>query len=394
MFTGLFLLFGCIQMEETNSNEQNNNNNGPWRLIWSDDFDSDSIDTSKWNKVLWRPYYVNNEEQAYTDRDENLFIRDGKLVIKALIEPGFVGEDYAGNSYVADYTSGRMNTASKFDWTYGRIDVRAKLPAGRGSWPAIWMLGSNIHIFGWPHCGEIDIMEHVGYDEGEIHASIHTTDYNHMNDTQKTGQVNISTATDLFHTYSLEWDNTFMRYFVDNEPYFFIYNDSNGDVNKWPFDQPFYIILNLAVGGSWGGVQGIDPNAFPMEMEVDYVRVYERNESNETVQVTFQVDMKNEMVNGTGVWLSGGNISSGQPSGLAMSHIPETTIWETTLTLPPNSSYSYKYRNGHFPYSWNGGWESVPNECGGDGYNNRFTTIGESDTTLPAVCFSSCLICE
>ena len=365
-----------------------------WTLVWNDEFDRDAIDDQKWNKLLWRPGWVNNESQAYTDRDTNLFIGDGKLVIRGLIEPGYSGTDYTGTDYNADFTSGRVNTAGLATWTYGRFDIRAKLPKGNGSWPAIWMLGSNIATAGWPHCGEIDIMEHVGYDDGNIHASIHTTDYNHMIGTQKSGQVTTPTATDSFHVYSLEWDSTYIRYLVDNEPYFFIYNDSDGDEDKWPFNHSHYVILNLAVGGDWGGVQGIDPNAFPMEMEVDYVRVFKKSDSSNNVDATFQVDMKGQTISGTGVWLSGGNMSSGQPGGLQMQPVAGTTLWEITLTLPPNSSYTYKYRNGHYPDTWAGGWESIPDDCGEGHYNDRTLSVMESDTTLPVICFSKCMACD
>jgi beta-glucanase (GH16 family) len=393
----VFLIFLTVCEESIYSNQlpdENNHTLEGWELVWNDEFDGDAIDDQKWNKLLWRPGWVNNELQAYTDRDTNVFVQDGNLVIQALIEPGFFGTDYTGTTYTADYTSGRLNTAGKGEWTYGRFDTRAKLPKGIGSWPAIWMLGSNISTVGWPHCGEIDIMEHVGFDEGNIHASIHTTDYNHVNGTQKSGQVIIPTATDSFHVYSLEWDSTYIRYLVDDEPYFFIYNDSNGDEDKWPFNKPQYIILNLAVGGDWGGAQGIDPTVFPMEMKVDYVRVFEKSESSTNVNVTFQVDMKNEMVSGEGVWLSGGNISSGQPGGLQMQPVADTTIWEITLTLPPYSSYNYKYRNGHYPDTWSGGWESVPDECGEGSYNDRALLVGNSDTTLSVVCFNECTACD
>ena len=393
----VFLIFLTVCEESIYSNQlpdENNHTLEGWELVWNDEFDGDAIDDQKWNKLLWRPGWVNNELQAYTDRDTNVFVQDDNLVIRALIEPGFFGTDYTGTSYTADYTSGRLNTAGKGEWTYGRFDTRAKLPKGIGSWPAIWMLGSNISAVGWPHCGEIDIMEHVGFDEGNIHASIHTTDYNHVNGTQKSGQVIIPTATDSFHVYSLEWDSTYIRYLVDDEPYFFIYNDSNGDEDKWPFNKPQYIILNLAVGGDWGGAQGIDPTVFPMEMKVDYVRVFEKSESSTNVNVTFQVDMKNEMVSGEGVWLSGGNISSGQPGGLQMQPVADTTIWEITLTLPPYSSYNYKYRNGHYPDTWSGGWESVPDECGEGSYNDRALLVGNSDTTLSVVCFNECTACD
>jgi len=286
-----------------------------------------------------------------------------------------------------------MNTDDKVSWTYGRFDIRAKLPKGKGSWPAIWMLGENISTVGWPNCGEIDIMEHVGFDDGRIHASIHTEDYNHMNNTQKSGSTFIETATDSFHIYSLEWSPTYLHYLIDNESYFFVYNGSNGDVAKWPFDEPQYIILNLAIGGDWGGIQGIDPSAFPMKMLVDYVRVYKMSENYNNVQVTFQVDMKNETVNGTGIWLSGGSISSGQPGGLQMQPLSDTSIWQTILTLPPNSSYTYKFRNGFYPDAWSGGWESLSGDCGTGQHNDRFISVGISDTTFQAVCFGECIKC-
>ena len=237
-------------------------------------------------------------------------------------------------------------------------------------------------------------MEHVGFDDGEIHGSIHTEDYNHMNNTQKSGTTFIETATDSFHVYSLEWTPSYLHYLVDNGSYFFVYNDSNGDVAKWPFDEPHYIILNLASGGDWGGAQGIDPSAFPMKMLVDYVRVYKMSENFNNVQVTFQVDMKNETVSGTGVWLSGGSISSGQPGGLQMQPVDDTNIWETTLTLPPNSSYSYKFRNGFYPDTWSGGWESLSGDCGTGQHSDRSLSVGISDTTLQAVCFGECIACD
>ena len=391
----LAITLGCAEDVEKNdgSIDEEENEVSQWELVWADEFDSEEIDGSKWNKLRWRPGWVNNEQQAYTDRDINLYLDDGNLVIQSLIEPGYYGTDYTGTAYNSDYTSGRMNTDDKVSWTYGRFDIRAKLPNGKGSWPAIWMLGENISTVGWPNCGEIDIMEHVGFDDGRIHASIHTEDYNHMNNTQKSGSTFIETATDSFHIYSLEWSPTYLRYLIDNESYFFVYNGSNGDVAKWPFDEPQYIILNLAIGGDWGGIQGIDPSAFPMKMLVDYVRVYEMSENFNNVQVTFQVDMKNETVNGTGVWLSGGSISSGQPGGLQMQPVSDTYIWQTTLTLPPNSSYTYKFRNGFYPDTWSGGSASLSGDCGTGKHNDRSLSVGISDTTLQAVCFGECIKC-
>ena len=365
-----------------------------WNLVWSDDFDGEFIDETKWNKLRWRPGWVNNESQAYTVRDTNLFIEDGNLVIQGLIEPGYFGTDYTGATYNADYTSGRLNTDDKFSWVYGRFDIRAKLPKGNGSWPAIWMLGENITNVGWPTCGEIDIMEHVGFDDGHIHGSIHTEDYNHMNNTQKSGGTYIDTATDSFHVYSLEWTPTYLRYLIDDVSYFFVYNDSKGDASKWPFDEPHYLILNLAIGGDWGAVQGIDSNVFPMKMLVDHVRVYKKNEDFNNINVTLKVNMENETVSGTGLWLSGGSISSGYPGGLQMEAVEQTSLWEVTLILPPNSDHTYKFRNGYYPETWSGGWESLNGDCGTGQHNDRFLSVGIQDTVLQAVCFGECTACE
>ena len=390
------IMLGCTEDEENIDGiiDQDGIEFTQWEQVWSDEFDGTIIDESRWNKLRWRPGWVNNEQQAYTDRDTNLFLKDGNLVIQALTEPGYYGTDYTGTAYNADYTSGRMNTDDKVSWIYGRFDIRAKLPKGNGSWPAIWMLGENISSVGWPNCGEIDIMEHVGFDNGQIHGSVHTEDYNHANNTQKSGTTFIETATDSFHIYSLEWSPTYLRYLIDNESFFFIYNNSNGDVAKWPFDEPQYIILNLAIGGDWGGGQGIDPSAFPMKMMVDYVRVHKMSKNFGNVEVTFQVDMQYETVSGMGVWLSGGNISSGQPGGLQMQPIPDSSIWKTILTLPPNSSFTYKYRNGYYPNTWSGGWESVPDDCGEVQYNDRILSVGQLDTVIAAICFSSCSECD
>ena len=365
-----------------------------WELLWSDEFNDVELDLTKWNKLNWKPGWVNNELQAYTDRDTNIFLENGHLVLQGNIEPGYSGTDYVGNNYVADYTSGRVNTDDKFSTTYGRFDIKAKLPAGKGSWPAIWMLGESISSIGWPQCGEIDIMEHVGYDQGLVHGSIHTQDYNHMYGTQKSGSKYVDDVTDAFHVYSLEWSPFYLRYLIDNEPFFFVYNDSNGDFGKWPFNDPHYLILNLAIGGDWGGVQGVSASAFPMKMHIDYVRVYKKSDTYNYVEVTFKVDMSNENISGSGVWLSGGDLGSGQPGGIQMLQSENPNIWQTTLTLAPYSNYTYKFRNGYFPNSWQGGWENVEDNCGFGEHNNRLITVESTDTVLVAHCFGDCLECE
>ena len=393
--TVFILSCSCTESDERNTSDYHQNPpSADWDLIWADEFDGNELDLSKWNKLRWRPGWVNNELQAYTERDINIFLENGKLVLQGLIEPGYSGIDYTGSTYNAEYTSGRINTDDKFSSTYGRFDIRAKLPKGKGSWPAIWMLGESISTIGWPSCGEIDIMEHVGYDEGVIHGSIHTADYNHMYNTQKSGSKFVESVTDSFQVYSLEWSPFYLRYLINDQPFFFVYNDGNGDRDKWPFDEPHYIILNLAIGGDWGGVEGVSASAFPMKMFIDYVRVYKQSQNFNDVEVTFQVDMKNENVSGTGVWLSGGNIGSGQPGGIQMEESTNPSIFKTTLTLPPNSSYTFKFRNGYFPNSWEGGWEILDDDCSVGDHNDRSLTIFDVDTVLTPICFGDCLTCE
>ena len=391
----LLILFSCNE-EQSKYTDQGDIStlSENWELLWSDEFNYEELDLTKWNKLNWKPGWVNNELQAYTDRDTNIFLENGHLVLQGNIEPGYSGTDYVGNNYVADYTSGRVNTDDKFSTTYGRFDIKAKLPAGKGSWPAIWMLGESISSIGWPQCGEIDIMEHVGYDQGLVHGSIHTQDYNHMYGTQKSGSKYVDDVTDAFHVYSLEWSPFYLRYLIDNEPFFFVYNDSNGDFGKWPFNDPHYLILNLAIGGDWGGVQGVSASAFPMKMYIDYVRVYKKSDTYNYVEVTFKVDMSNENISGSGVWLSGGDLGSGQPGGIQMLQSENPNIWQTTLTLAPNSNYTYKFRNGHFPNSWQGGWENVEDNCGFGEHNNRLVTVNSTDTVLVAHCFGDCVKCE
>lgn len=391
----LLILFSCNE-EQSKYTDQGDIStlSENWELLWSDEFNDEELDLTKWNKLNWKPGWVNNELQAYTDRDTNIFLENGHLVLQGNIEPGYSGTDYVGNNYVADYTSGRVNTDDKISTTYGRFDIKAKLPAGKGSWPAIWMLGESISSIGWPQCGEIDIMEHVGYDQGLVHGSIHTQDYNHMYGTQKSGSKYVDDVTDAFHVYSLEWSPFYLRYLIDNEPFFFVYNDSNGDFGKWPFNDPHYLILNLAIGGDWGGVQGVSASAFPMKMYIDYVRVYKKSDTYNYVEVTFKVDMSNENISGSGVWLSGGDLGSGQPGGIQMLQSENPNIWQTTLTLAPNSNYTYKFRNGHFPNSWQGGWENVEDNCGFGEHNNRLITVNSTDTVLVTHCFGDCLECE
>ena len=251
-----------------------------WKLVWSDEFNTPGVpDPAKWDYE--EGFVRNREAQYYTRaRPENARVENGVLIIEARRErfPNAAYQegstDWRRRSPQARYTSASLITEGKAAWRYGRIEVRAKLPMGRGTWPAIWMLGGNRKQVGWPKCGEIDIMENVGFDPDLIHANIHTESYNHVRKTNKGNRLTIPRPYDSFHVYAIEWFEDRMDFFVDDRKYFTFVNEKTG-VDAWPFDQPFYLILNVAIGGSWGGQKGIDDSIFPQRMEVDYVRVYE-----------------------------------------------------------------------------------------------------------------------
>ncbi len=231
---------------------------------WQDEFDYQGRpDPAKWGYDLGASGWGNHELQDYTDRIDNAFVGDGVLTIEARKE----GRDGA------HYTSARLVSKGKGDFLYGRIEARAKLPAGRGTWPAIWMLPTDWRYGDWPRSGEIDIMEHVGFDPGRIHVSVHTQAYNHIAGTQKTAIRAVDGATTGFHVYRVDWTPDAIRGYVDGALVLEFPNEGSGP-DAWPFDQRFHLLLNVAVGGDWGGKQGVDDAAFPARMQVDYVRVY------------------------------------------------------------------------------------------------------------------------
>jgi beta-glucanase (GH16 family) len=239
-----------------------------WKLVWSEEFNYQGLpDTTKWNfetkgnETGWG----NNEKQFYTDRDtSNAIVKNGFLYITARKEE-------KGNK---PYTSARLSTSEKYNFTYGKVDVRAKLPSGTGTWPAIWMLGQSRKTTKWPDCGEIDIMEHVGYDKDSIHGTVHTAAYNHIKRTQKGSSIFITDPYENFHLYSIIWDKEKIEFLLDNQVYFVFKNEKLTKA-EWPFDDPFYLILNVAIGGNWGGKKGIDDTIFPVSMVIDYVRVFQ-----------------------------------------------------------------------------------------------------------------------
>lgn len=240
---------------------------GEWALVWNDEFDAPGIDLAKWSRVVVGGGFGNNELQYYTDAPDNSFIEHGCLVIKALRRA------YKGQFY----TSAKVVTQGQGDWTYGRFEVRARMPSGQGLWPAIWMLPSDPGQYGpWPACGEIDIAELVGHRPGTVHGTLH-----YGNPRKKTGGSFSLPAggsfADDFHVFALEWVPGQMTWFVDGRPYSVQTNwHTSASRAMWPapFDQDFYLQLNVAVGGNWPG-QPDEATVFPQRMLVDYVRVYQ-----------------------------------------------------------------------------------------------------------------------
>lgn len=254
-----------------------------WKLVWQDEFEYEGKpDPEKWNYDIWPARKVNDEDQTYTNRLKNARVENGSLIIEAH------KEDYDD----AKYTSARLHNMGKADILYGKIEVRAKLPAGQGTWSAIWMLPSDPYKYAttcapgedwqgsstcdaWPNSGEIDIMEHVGYDMQTVHGTVHTKAYYWVNGEQRKGSVEGKTVDKAFHLYSVEWTPEYIVIYFDNTPYFYYKNEGSG-WQAWPFDHPHHLILNLAIGGAWGRAGGpIDDSIFPAKMEIDYVRVYE-----------------------------------------------------------------------------------------------------------------------
>jgi beta-glucanase (GH16 family) len=235
-----------------------------WRLVWSDEMDGPAIDMTKWSYEVQGPYWVNSEMQRYTyARPENARIENGALVIEAR-------RDFLD----AEYTSARLKTQGKASWLYGRIEARIQVPWGRGTWPAFWLMPDDASR-GWPACGEMDIMEHVGYEPNIVHTTLHSRNYNWRSTVQKSNYTYVNGAIDGYHVYAMEWYPDRIDVFVDGERYFSAENEGGGD-DAWPFNKRFHIILNVAVGGDWGGSQGVDPEVWPQQMRVDWVRVYQR----------------------------------------------------------------------------------------------------------------------
>ena len=246
-----------------------------YTAVFADEFDGPAIDGAKWDYDTHRNAagWYNQEKQYYAAaRRENARIENGRLVIEARAETldkrSFA--DWGGQKY----TSTRLFTKGKASWTYGFYEIRAKIACGRGTWPAIWMLPEDAAVK-WPDGGEIDIMEHVGLDPGTVHQTLITRAFNYDSGVQQTKAIKVADACTAFHRYQLLWTDKFIVTGIDDEPKFMLKNVKSGR-DRWPFDKPMHLLLNIAVGGTWGGQKGIDPAAFPARMEIDYVRVYQQ----------------------------------------------------------------------------------------------------------------------
>ena len=243
-------------------------NSEKYELVWSDEFDYTGLpDSTKWSYDTegnaWG--WGNNELQTYTSHhSKNAEVINGKLYLTAIKE----------DSVSQPYTSARIISKGKGDWLYGRIEVKAKVPGGKGIWPAIWMLPTDWEYGGWPESGEIDIMEHVGYEPDSVYFTVHTEAYNHGIGTQKSQPVYAPDTEHNFHLYSIEWTPKKIDFFLDHDKVFTFKNEGKTSA-EWPFDKRFHLLLNVAVGGGWGGKHGVDNSIFPCRMIVDYVRVYQ-----------------------------------------------------------------------------------------------------------------------
>jgi len=245
-----------------------------FKLVWSDEFngaDGSSPDSSKWTYDTGGKGWGNNELECYTNLTQNAQMKGGNLVITAMHQPAYACDGGTTN----DYTSARLKTQGLFSQTYGRFEARIKIPAGQGMWPAFWMLGNNITSVGWPKCGEVDIMENIGREPGTVHGSLHGPN-TVSNTSDATAPFSLPAGQNLaddFHLYAVEWEPGTVRFYVDSNLSGTFTQSQWPAGGTWVFEHPFFIILNVAVGGSWPG----SPNAttmFPQQMLVDYVRVY------------------------------------------------------------------------------------------------------------------------
>lgn len=261
------------------NNQESTDKNEKWNLVWEDNFNGDYLNLQDWNYETHEPCWVNNELQEYTDDIRNIYVDNGNLVIKAIKEETEDG---------IKYTSGKVTTQNKHDYKYGRFEARLKVPEGQGLWPAFWMMPTEEELYGsWPRCGEIDIMEVLGHEPNEAYGTIHYG--NPHQESQGSYILNGETFSDDYHVFAVEWEPSEMRFYIDGNLYHTVNNwytkQEGGDEITYPapFDQPFYLQFNLAVGGNWPGNPDETTNFDNAEYKIDYVRVYQLENYNENV---------------------------------------------------------------------------------------------------------------
>ena len=254
-----FLFLPILSQSQPSADKQA----GRKKLIWADEFDKNGLpDSTKWNFELGKAR-ANNEPQYHTKDLKNVRVDDGKLIITTCLDMV---------EGVKKYTSARINTRGKYQVTNGRIEARAKLPQGRGIWPAFWTLGLT---GGWPSCGEIDILEFWGHDPGTVASNVHTRDYNHTKGTGRGGKITYEKPYADFHIYAVEWFSDRMDFYMDDKMFYSCKSKGEG-IGEWPFNAPQYLILNQALWVNFkAGEPGIDDSIFPQQFIIDYVRVYE-----------------------------------------------------------------------------------------------------------------------
>ena len=267
----MFVLIACGQSQTASSSS-----GSPWTVVWGDEFsgsNGSAPDSSKWTLETGGDGWGNHELEYYTNRPQNVQIQNGSLIITASKET-YTGKD----GVTRNYASARMMTAGKFEQQYGRFEARIKIPYGQGIWPAFWMLGNNSGPVGWPTCGEIDIMENIGKEPAMVHGTIHGPGYSGAAGIGSSFSLARGRFADDYHLYAVEWEPNLIRFYVDSNLYATRTPAELPQGTKWVYDHPFFMILNVAVGGDWPGPPDTT-TVFPQTMLVDYVRVYRKSAS-------------------------------------------------------------------------------------------------------------------
>ncbi len=260
--------FSCLQDGKKAKKAGQDVSSGGYELVWADEFDGAGINPENWSFEIWQAGRVNNEWQQYVKNPDNYRVQDGLLYITAT---------RTGKNEKGGYSSTRLTSKGKKEFLYGRIEFSASMPSGTGTWPALWMLGANIDEVGWPGCGEIDIMEYVGFQPDTVHSNIHNL--NQSGETDFHMVVPLETAEEDFHVYGIVWSPDSINFYIDDPGNIVnVYAPETKTDENWPYNNPFFLIMNFAVGGNWGGRKGVDETIWPQSMIVDYVRVYQLKE--------------------------------------------------------------------------------------------------------------------